>query len=135
MGFAISYMEGLIPYKDYIFVHGTIQDPLRSVIAFRLFGQSIGSVRTLESIVAVTTVLLITLFVLKIFRFRPLPSLITIVAVFLLQPGGSADINQMLFIPITVPPRDITTLLFLLTIPFLQQYLQRSEQPMRKNLE
>ncbi len=132
MGFAISYMEGLIPYQDYIFVHGTIQDPLRSVIAFRLFGQSIGAVRTLESMVAVTVILLITLFVLKNFRYRPLPSLITISVVFSLLIKGFVDINQVLFIPITVPPRDITTLLFLLTILFLHQHLQRDEQNLHK---
>ena len=132
LGFAISYMEGLIPYKDYLFVHGTFQDPLRSVLAFQLFGQSIGAVRTLESIISIITFLLLTLFILKIFQNRPLPVFITISVIFTLLVKGFVDINNVLFIPITLPPRDITTLSFLLTIPFLQKFLQAEEQEINK---
>lgn len=68
LGTSISWISGKLPYKDYIFVHGIFQDPLRAVVAYKLFGKSIGSVRTLESIIKICTILLFFVFVLKIFN-------------------------------------------------------------------
>jgi len=48
LGSAIDYINGKVPYKDTLFVHGVFHDPLRAVLAFKIFGPSIGAVRTLE---------------------------------------------------------------------------------------
>ena len=58
LGPAIDYLHGKIPYRDTIFIHGAFQDPLRSVLAFEIFGQSIASLRTLQSLLALPTLLL-----------------------------------------------------------------------------
>jgi len=50
LGTAVSHEAGLVPYKDFIFVHGAYQDPLRSIAAFKLFGRSIGAVRAFENL-------------------------------------------------------------------------------------
>ena len=60
LGPAIDYLNGEIPYKDFVFIHGVFHEPLRSVLAFKLFGQSIGSLRTLESLLGIVTLCLFT---------------------------------------------------------------------------
>jgi hypothetical protein len=57
LGPAVDYMHGKVPYRDTLFIHGPFQDPLRSVLAFKLFGQSIGAFRTLQSLLAILTLL------------------------------------------------------------------------------
>ncbi len=68
MGVAASWDQGQIPYKDFTIIHGVVQDPLRSSLAFRLFGRSIASVRTLESVVKLVCWALFMLFFLRLFR-------------------------------------------------------------------
>lgn len=68
LGTAVSYIAGKAPYKDFIFLHGVYQDPLRSVLAFQLVGRSIGAVRTLESIHKLATFSLLAIFLIQIFR-------------------------------------------------------------------
>ena len=55
LGAAIDYLSGKVPYRDTIFYHGAFRDPLRSVLAFKLFGKSIAAVRTLETILRIIT--------------------------------------------------------------------------------
>ncbi len=81
LGTAMSAIDHQVPYRDYFFFHGVIQDPLRSVWAFQWFGQSIGAQRTLESIFKVATWMLLALFLAKVFfsnRFFALAALISI---------------------------------------------------------
>ena len=66
IGSSISYLAGKSPYKDYLFCHGLFQDPLRSVIAFKIFGKSIGAVRTLESIIKIISFVLLFFFLVKL---------------------------------------------------------------------
>ena len=61
LGPAIDYVNGKIPYKDSVFIHGAFQDPLRSVFAFGLFGQSIAALRTLGSLLSIVTLALLFL--------------------------------------------------------------------------
>jgi hypothetical protein len=61
LGPAIDYLNGKVPYKDSVFIHGAFQDPLRSVLAFRLFGQSIAALRTLGSLLSIVTLVLLFL--------------------------------------------------------------------------
>lgn len=65
---SVSYMHGQAPYKDFVCAHGLFQDPLRAVVAFKLFGRSVGAVRTLESILKMTEFLLLGLAVLILFE-------------------------------------------------------------------
>lgn len=85
LGPAISYMQGQVPYKDFVMVHGTFQDTLRSVCAFKLFGESIGASRTLESILKTLTFILMALFVLRVFRDNYIYSLLTLLLLFSLS--------------------------------------------------
>lgn len=64
LGASVSYMHGQAPYKDFVVPHGMGQDPLRSVVAFKLFGRSIGAVRTLYSILKILDFILLGLVVL-----------------------------------------------------------------------
>ena len=55
LGPAIDYLNGKVPYKDTIFIHGAFHEPLRSVLAFKLFGRSIAALRTMEAILGIIT--------------------------------------------------------------------------------
>ena len=77
LGTAMSYMAGKVPYKETIFMHGIFQDPLRSVLAFKLFGKSIGSARTLESILKISSFVLLFILLLKLFQQNYLYAYIT----------------------------------------------------------
>jgi len=124
LGPAISYMNGLIPYKDYIIVHGVIQDPLRSVFAFKIFGKTIGAVRTLESITSMITLLMLGVFLLQFFRRNALYVFATFWILIMMHMTGFVDINKVWMIPILIAPRDITTMAFLLVLPFLQKLIR-----------
>jgi hypothetical protein len=68
LGTGMSYLKGKVPYRDMLFVHGLFQDPLRSVIAFKIFGTSIGSMKTLNSAMRVLSFLLLFVSLLVLFR-------------------------------------------------------------------
>lgn len=55
LGPAIDYLNGKVPYKDTIFIHGAFHEPLRSVLAFKLFGRSIAAFRTMEALLGIIT--------------------------------------------------------------------------------
>ncbi|MDI6831007.1 MAG: hypothetical protein QME88_06690 [Actinomycetota bacterium] len=63
-------------------VHGMVQDPLRSVLAFKMFGRSIGASRTLESILKIVTYALMGLLVLRMQRNNLVLSLLTFALLF-----------------------------------------------------
>ena len=58
LGSAMSDLGGLVPYRDFGFVHGLIEDPLRTVMAFKLWGPSIGAERAFQSLLKMLTWLL-----------------------------------------------------------------------------
>ena len=103
MGTALSYLAGDIPYKETIFVHGLFADPLRSVLAFRLFGRSIGAVRTLQSIIKLISFLLLFLALLKLFHNN-----------YLYATGTFFILTVAIFLKfLLILPRDVTTFLFI----------------------
>lgn len=146
LGASVSYIEGKTPYKDFLFTHGIYQDPLRSIIAFNLFGRSIGSARTLQSIVKILAYVLLSVFLIKIYSGNYSYCFITLIIFILLHERirfAIALIPQ--FIPtmyagfqIYVPQltlivaRDITTFSFLITIPLLQSFIMCREVDTRK---
>ena len=68
LGSAESFLKGEKPYADFVFFHGLIQDPLRSVWAFGLWGRSIGAERTIESGMKVLAWIFLALFIRKLFQ-------------------------------------------------------------------
>ena len=68
LGSAISYLAGQQPYHDFVFFHGLIQDPLRSVWAFEIFGKSIGAERSFESFAKVVLWVLLAVFLDRLFQ-------------------------------------------------------------------
>ena len=141
LGTSVSYIHGKIPYKDFLFTLGIYQNPLRSAIAFSLFGRSIGSARTLQSIVKILTYVLLSVFLIKSYSGNYSYSLVTLIILILLHERirfAVALIPQ--FIPtmyagfqVYVPQltlivaRDITTFSFLITIPLLQSFIMCRE--------
>lgn len=126
LGTAISYMAGQTPYEDFIFCHGVYQDPLRSVVAFSLFGKSIGAVRTLESALRLLTMVMLSLVLLKIYRGNYLLSFLSLTVLFYLHRSGALQV----LIPVLPGKlttlnyaRDLTLYAFLLTIPGLGRFI------------
>jgi len=77
LGPAICYREGQVPYRDTIFLHGLYQDPLRTLLAFHLFGTSIESMRHLEIFHLMASAMLLTVIILMIFKNRKLSAIVT----------------------------------------------------------
>ena len=127
LGPSISYEAGRKPYKDFLLTHGIYQDYLRSTIAFSLFGRSIGSARTLESIVKILTFILISLLLIRIYKGNYLYCFATLLILGFLYISSRFNLPQFLIIL----PRDITAFSFLITIPMLQSCI--NNKPHRIN--
>lgn len=110
LGAAVSWEAGSRPYSGIVFAHGAFEEPIKAVLGFRLFGRSIGAVRTVESIQKITT------FVLLAYVVRALsPSGLTAVATLGVLSVGLA--TRWL----AVQPRDLTTMVFLLAFVTLHR--------------
>jgi len=116
LGPAVSYMAGETPYRDFIFLHGLYENPLRSVTAFRLFGRSIASVRTLESIMKILAFVSLSLLMLVLFRGRYLYSFTALALLAFLHLSGNFNLPRLML----VKTRDITVFLFLTTVVLLR---------------
>ncbi|MCW5898013.1 MAG: hypothetical protein KIT10_01995 [Flavobacteriales bacterium] len=106
LGPAVGYARGEVPYRDHLFIHGTWQDPLRSVVAFKLFGRSIGAVRALESFTKVAIHALLALLLLRLFPRNTLHAAVVLLAIQALAIADQLDIMT----------RDLPTLLALLAL-------------------
>ncbi len=114
---AVSYQAGQVPYKDMLFIHGVYQDPVRSVVAFTLFGRSIGAVRTWESIVKLMTWLLLGVFVLQLFRWRVDYAVLTMVTLSVFSAVGG----------MILLPRDVLTLVLLNVFGILAHSIRQAK--------
>ncbi len=114
LGAAVTWQAGGRPYRDILFVHGVYQDPLRAVVAFKLFGRSIGAARTLESVDKLAAY---ALFALVVVRYG----------------GGGAvawavmSVLASLFATrwLALQPRDVTVVAFLLSFAALHRRLSQ----------
>lgn len=124
LGPAISYVTGGVPYRDFLFWHGVVQDPLRSVIAFNLFGRSIGAARAFDSILKILQIILLAFFLRKIYGGDYLSVALTLIALILFY-----NIITRLHVAYLkqLASRDIITVSFLMTIPFLQDFIGRRD--------
>ncbi|MEC4685956.1 MAG: hypothetical protein VST71_09535 [Nitrospirota bacterium] len=118
LGPALSYMAGEVPYKDFLFLHGVFENPVRSVVAFKLFGKSIGSVRALESILKAFLFVLLAIFLMQIFRGNYLYYLFVFLTLTLFYKHLFGLPRRLIFFK----SMDITTFSFLLTIPVLYRF-------------
>lgn len=118
LGTAVSWEKGRLPYRDFLFAHGVYQDPLRAVAAFRLFGRSIGAVRTLESAVKVLFFVALALFLLSLYRRRTEYAYAVLV---MLAAIGYAS-YEFRGPPLLFVPRDLVTVAFLLAFLPLAGY-------------
>jgi len=126
LGTSISYINGAIPYRDFVFVHGLFQDPLRAAFAFNLFGKSIGSVRTLESIVKILTFIVLALFLTKLFHENIFYALICFLIIVSLHQGIAESLNLPKLV--LIPTRDIMTFFFLFIFLILYQMINTDQR-------
>ncbi len=109
LGPAVSLLHGKAPYKDIIFLHGPYQDPLRSILAFRIWGRSIGAVRTLESIHKIIAMLMLALLCLILLPGSASAPLAMFIGLLALQRGHRLGSIQL----VLLKNRDMTTFAFL----------------------
>lgn len=115
LGTSISLLSGQKPYKDFLFVHGAYQDPIRSVFAFKLFGQSISSTRILESVTKLLVFVVLTLLIISIFKGNPLYTFLFLLFFAFLH------LSEKFFLPkfLITPQRELTTYSFLLVVQLI----------------
>ena len=116
LGPAISYEQpSLAPYRDFVVVHGVFQDALRGVIAFDLFGHSIGAVRAFTVILGIITFMLYFVLLLVLFRGHIFKSALALsVLALLMLPSRTIPFFGELIYGVQLPFRDIATILFLI---------------------
>lgn len=115
LGPAISYeQKDLKPYSNFVVIHGLFQDPLRSVLAFKLFGRSIGAERALNVILVMSAFIALFFLLLVLFRGNYLKALLglSLVGLFTIPASTLPFIPSML--GIQLPFRDIPTIIFLI---------------------
>jgi hypothetical protein len=116
LGPAISYeQKDLKPYRNFVIVHGVFQDPLRTVIAFKLFGKSIGAERAFAVILLMITFVLYYGLLLVLFRGNLIKSALGLALLaILLIPNSTLPFINNLIMGVQFPFRDIATILFLM---------------------
>lgn len=116
LGSATEYAQkDLKPYKNIVFVHGVLQDPVRSLLAFKIFGRSIGAERTLSSIITIITYLLSFLMLLVLFRGSLLKaSMVTLLMGLCFMPTQLLPGLATYFVGYQLPSLDFQTIFFLI---------------------
>jgi len=126
LGPAVHWEHGQAPYKDFVIIHGPFQDPLRSVLAFGLFGRSIAASRTLESLLEIAALCLFALMVLHLFEWDPGTGSLALAGLFIFISSKPFAAG------FTLPHRDIALYLFLLAMVTLYRLLRRIDGTLQK---
>lgn len=115
LGSAVSYEhKELKPYRDFVIVHGVFQDPVRTEIAFKLFGHSIGASRAFNVILGMLAFGFYFLLLLVLFKGNLAKSSIGLWLLALLTiPAALPFVGSHIF-GVQLPFRDIATMLFLI---------------------
>jgi hypothetical protein len=155
LGTAISLMDNQVPYRDFFFFHGVIQDPERSVWAFNCFGQSIGAQRTVESAFKVMTWILLAFFFARYFSTNRIFALTALLATAVFSVPFLFDVSLEPFVSphdpqnivnvfmhwepsfsifhwIILSGRDLLSVGFLLTLLFVLEEVKRHEPSKNK---
>ncbi len=124
LGPASLFLRGQVPYRDILLTHGPFQDPLRSVLAFRLFGRSIGAQRTVQSLLKVLEFALLGVLVVVLLPGDALAAMLTLAVMLALYVSPVTNgSGQHLGCLAQHLQRDVTTYLFVIAI--LALYRQR----------
>jgi hypothetical protein len=125
----MSYLNGGVPYRDFSLFHGLYDEPLRTAIAFKLFGPSIGAMRTFHSINKIITFGFLAWFLMRLFHRNPTFVLLVLVVLHRLEPGGRYETLNRTHIEqlhsIIIMPRDLMLFAFLTALTFLAERLHR----------
>lgn len=129
LGAATSVLHGMKPYRDFNVNHGIYEEPARTLAAFRYFGRSIGSARTMQSINKTIAFVLMALFLARALRGNVLLAFVVPILFYCFQPVDNFDPHKLLgsdhgFHPWVLAPRDMMLFGFLLLIPFWQEVIQ-----------
>lgn len=130
LGPAINYNLGQVPYKDVNFFHGLYEDPLRSVLAFKLFGKSIGATKTMQSVNKLVVFLLLTFLLYKLFQGNFLYCFTAFILFLTLQGLSVLTAPRNLFL--IIPPRAMTMVAFSLTVVYLREFIKREMTSRRR---
>lgn len=118
---AISWLEGKIPYRDFILSHGPYEDMLRPVLGFQLFGESIGAARTMQSISEIVCLLLLAAFLVFLYEMNFFLVFFNFMVLLALRLHG------FLFIA----PRDSVVFLFLVMICLMKREMSGKKERSR----
>ena len=125
LGAATDYLKGLMPFRDTVFHHGAFQDPLRSILGFKLFGRSIASARTFESMMQILNLFLFAVSVFFLFGRNIYYSVLALASLLIIMLASPLHLS---FIIIT---RDLCLWPFIIVSVLLTGYIRggRGEPP------
>jgi hypothetical protein len=110
LGPAVQWENGQAPYKDFAVIHGAFQDPLRSVVAFAVFGRSIAASRTMDSILLIVSHFLFAICIFHVYNWNLESGAMATALLLVLLASKPFDAG------FDIPHRDILLFLFLLSI-------------------
>ncbi|MGE4443314.1 MAG: hypothetical protein AB7D27_17790 [Desulfomicrobium sp.] len=108
------YQHGQVPYKDFVVIHGPFKDVLRGVVAFKLFGKSIGALRAFSSVLKLFLWISIGVCILALFKSNTFYSFLCINIMFIL---ANIDRNQFM----SISSRDIMIFSFVALVAFANE--------------
>ena len=118
----MSYLSGGTPYRDFVFVHGLYDEPLRAALAFTVFGPSISGVRALQSINKIITFGFLAWFLFRAFRGQPAYAFAVLFAFYQWRPEGADGVRRVgiwAVHPVSIVPRDMMLFAFLVGLTYL----------------
>ncbi|MBU0691210.1 hypothetical protein KKH18_05270 [bacterium] len=119
---AVAYENGLVPYRDFYVARGIIQDPLKVLASFELFGRAQSSVRVFESIQRILTYGALGVLFILFFRRNYLASAFIASIFYLLPVIGYLT-------PSRLWERDLLFFLFLIALLLIQRGVKRENEP------
>ncbi len=122
MGPGENWSAGQKPYADYVFVHGPYEDPIRSALAFKLFGRSIASVRTLQSINKIIAFFLLAFLLFRLFKGDWLFTFLSLILLLYCSGSLSAPFHRNPLV-MYFPERDMTAFAFLIVVTYMSDAL------------
>ena len=119
----MSYLIGGTPYRDFVFVHGLYDEPLRAALAFTIFSPSISGLRALQSINKVLTFGFLTWFLFRAFRGKTVYAFALLFAFHQWRPEGADGVSRAIWAvhPVIIVPRDMMLFAFLVGLTYLYE--------------
>lgn len=130
LGTAVSYMHGKVLYKDVIFCHGAFQDPLKSVLSFKIFKESIGAAKTLDSCLKVLSFILLIFLLIRLYKWNFRNTLATFLMVTAILFNSYLQFvfpNLIKYDLILLIPRDFTIFSFLIVLTYIGDIINNLE--------